>query len=112
MNELIKKGFFISLGATIASKEKADKFFSDLSKSGNAATEEAKSFLDALNDRGKTKKEQWQNDIRQDIKDTIHDLGFVSSEEYNKLKEKVEALEAQLSREERPEENTKWEPEK
>ncbi|GGL62225.1 phasin family protein [Sporolactobacillus putidus] len=97
MNDLIKKSFFIGLGATLASKEKADKFLSDLSKSGSAAAEEVKSFLDALNDKGKTKKEQWQNDIREDIKDTIRDLGFVTSEEYNKLKEKLEALEAKLS---------------
>ncbi|MDD9149555.1 MULTISPECIES: phasin family protein [unclassified Sporolactobacillus] len=98
MNDWIKKGFFIGLGATVASKEKADKFFNDLSKSGGAAAEEAKSFLDALNDKGKSKKEQWQNDIRQDIKDTLIDLGFVTSEEYNKLAERVEALEAGLSK--------------
>jgi polyhydroxyalkanoate synthesis regulator phasin len=96
MNDLIKRGLLIGLGATVIGKEKADKFFNDLSKSGGVAGGEIKSFLDSLSDKGKTKQEQWQNDLRKDMTDAIKDLGFVTADEYNQLKEKVNELEAKV----------------
>ncbi|RYL90317.1 hypothetical protein EWI07_11750 [Sporolactobacillus sp. THM7-4] len=95
MRDLIKKGLFIGLGATIAGKEKADKFFSDLSRSGSLFTEETKSIIDHLGEKGKNKNERWRSELREDFAEAIRDLGFVRVEEYEKLKARVEALEAQ-----------------
>lgn len=97
MNDLIKKGFLIGLGATIASKEKAEKLFEDLSKSGGAAAEEAKALLTALNDKGKENTGKWRDGFEQEIIDVIKDLGFVTLDEFNGLKEKLTALENQIT---------------
>lgn len=99
MNEQLKKIFLIGLGTTVASKEKAEKIFSDLSKNGNAAVEEARVYLSKLNDKGKVKKEQWQKDFREEAKDTIRELGFVTVEEYEKLEKRLESLEMKLAAE-------------
>ncbi|RYM05665.1 hypothetical protein EWH99_05555 [Sporolactobacillus sp. THM7-7] len=105
MNDWIKKGFLIGLGATVASKEKADKILNDLSKSGSAAAEETQSYLNTLSDKGKYKKEQWQSELKEEIKEAIQELGFVSLNEYNTLKARVDALEARLYKNEQTGEN-------
>lgn len=93
MNEQLKKIFLIGLGATAAGKEKAEKLLRELAEGGGTAAEEAKSYLTKLNDKGKEKKDQLQNDFKGDIKKTIADLGFVTTEKYNELAERIAALE-------------------
>lgn len=97
MSDFLKKGFLIGLGATLASKEKAENFLDDLSKSGGAAAEEAKAFLTTLNDKGKDSTDKWRDGLRQDVIDAIKDLGFVSQDEYTQVQEKLAVLESELA---------------
>ncbi|MFX3616958.1 MAG: phasin family protein [Sporolactobacillus sp.] len=97
MNEQLKKIFLIGLGATVASKEKADQVLNDLSKSGSVAAEETKVFFEKLTEKGQSKKDHWQTDMKDGIKDALHDVGLTTDEEYLELKEKVETLEAKLA---------------
>ncbi|MCO7125668.1 hypothetical protein NIE88_07785 [Sporolactobacillus shoreicorticis] len=97
MNDFLKKSFLIGLGATIASKEKAEKFLNDLSKSGGAAADEAKSLLESFNEKGKENTDKWRTELHQDVVDAIKDLGFVTQEEYANLKEKLTLLENELT---------------
>ncbi|MFT8311067.1 MAG: hypothetical protein ABF629_07875 [Sporolactobacillus sp.] len=97
MNDFLKKSFLIGLGATITSKDKAEKFLNDLSKSGGAAADEAKSLLESFNEKGKENTDKWRAEFHKDVVDAIKDLGFVSQEEYGSLKEKVTLLEAELT---------------
>lgn len=98
MNDQLKRFFLIGLGLTVISKDKAEKFIHDLTSEGNAAANEAKSYLSKLNDKGKSKKNEWKNDFKEEAKEAIADLGFVTIEEYNKLKERLENLEKQGSK--------------
>lgn len=101
MNEQLKKIFLTGLGATLASKEKADQLFGNLSHNGSAAADEAKAYLSKLSDKGQTKTDQWQSDMKKDIRESIADLGFVTSEEYQKLAERVQILEQKLAESEK-----------
>ncbi|MFT8871256.1 MAG: hypothetical protein ABF868_03085 [Sporolactobacillus sp.] len=96
MNEGLKKIFLVGLGATLASKEKADQLFNDLSKNGGAAADELRQFLDKFSEKGKTKTDAFQTDLKSDIRQSLQELGFVSGTEYSALKTKVEALESEL----------------
>jgi polyhydroxyalkanoate synthesis regulator phasin len=93
MNDSLKKIFLIGLGVTAAGKEKAEKLLHELSEGGGAAAEEAKSYLTKLNNKGKDKKDQMQNDFKDEIKQTIENLGFVTVDQYNELAERIATLE-------------------
>ncbi|WP_010631277.1 phasin family protein [Sporolactobacillus vineae] len=93
MNESLKKIFLVGLGVTAAGKEKAEKVLRELSEGGGAAAEEAKSYLTKLNNKGKDKKDQLQNDFNNEIRKTIENLGFVTVDQYNELAERIAALE-------------------
>jgi Uncharacterized conserved protein len=96
MNEQLKKIFLVGLGATAVGKEKAEKVLRELADGGGTAAEEAKSYLAKLNDKGKEKKDQLQNDFNGELKKTIANLGFVTTEKYNELAERVTELEKSL----------------
>lgn len=93
MNDSLKKIFLVGLGATAASKEKAEKLLRELAEGGGTAADEAKAYLTKLNNKGKEKKDQWQNDFKVEVKKTIEDLGFVTVEKYNELAERIAVLE-------------------
>lgn len=97
MNDLIKKGLYIGLGATIASKEKLEKYLNELSKNGDIATQDAKSILEAISEKGEEKKDEWENSFKQEFKDAIQSLGFVTKEEFEQLQQKVAKLEESLN---------------
>ncbi|GGE33749.1 hypothetical protein GCM10011391_10560 [Pullulanibacillus camelliae] len=93
MNELIRKGFYLGLGAALASKEKAEKYVKEFVKNGELAPQEAKRLIDELAEKGKDKQSDWSEGFRQDIKDTLKKLGFVTHEELDAVKKRLEALE-------------------
>ncbi|MBM7681356.1 polyhydroxyalkanoate synthesis regulator phasin [Pullulanibacillus pueri] len=96
MNELIKKGFYLGLGATIASKEKAEKYIKDFVKNGELAPQEARKMLEELSEKGRGKQEDWSDNFREEIQTSFKKLGFVTQEEFNELKEQVKVLEEKL----------------
>ncbi|MFT9428014.1 MAG: hypothetical protein ABF586_12720, partial [Sporolactobacillus sp.] len=91
------KIFLVGLGATLLSKEKASHFLGDLSKTGNAAANETKEFIDKLSEKGQAKKDQWNDDMKQSIKDAVEELGFVTKDDYLELKTQIETLEKKIS---------------
>ncbi|WKB34743.1 hypothetical protein QS257_12460 [Terrilactibacillus sp. S3-3] len=93
MNELIKKGLYIGLGATLASKEKLEKYLGELTKNGDIASQEAKSILEAIGEKGKEKKTEWSDNFKQELKEAVQSLGFVTKEEFEQLQQRVAKLE-------------------
>ena len=97
MNDLIKKGFYLGLGATLASKEKAEKYIKEFVKSGELAPNEAKKILEELSAKGKDKQESWNESMRSELKSSIQKLGFVTQEEFDALKDRLNELEEKLN---------------
>lgn len=93
MNEPLKKFFLIGLGIAAAGKDKAEKYLREFSAEGSAVSEETKSYLEKWSDKGKAKKNELKNDFRQEAREAIESLGFVTKEEYNGLRERLCALE-------------------
>lgn len=96
MNDWIKKGFSLGLGAAYASKEKAEKYVNDLVAKGDIAPNEAKQMIQELSEKGQGKQEEWSESFREEIRSSLKQLGFVTTEEADKLKERLNQLEAKL----------------
>ncbi|TCP30021.1 polyhydroxyalkanoate synthesis regulator phasin [Scopulibacillus darangshiensis] len=96
MNDLLKKGFYLGLGAAFAGKEKAEKYINELAAKGDIAPSEAKKFIDGLGEKGKGKKEEWNDQFRQEITSMIKGLGFITEEDLKEVKQQLNTLEEKL----------------
>ncbi|MFC7393764.1 phasin family protein [Scopulibacillus cellulosilyticus] len=96
MNELLKKGFFLGLGAAVASKERVEKYVNDLVEKKEIAPQEAKGILSELQEKGKGKQNEWNEQFRKEITSSLKQIGFVSREDMNEMNERLEALERKL----------------
>ncbi|MCI1858631.1 MAG: hypothetical protein LKI94_08695 [Sporolactobacillus sp.] len=95
MSDTLKKIFLIGLGATVAGKEKASKVLNGLSENGNAAVDEMKDYLSRLGEKGSAKKGEWEDNFKSEARDALEDLGFVTVEQYDELKDRIAVLEKQ-----------------
>ncbi len=94
MSDLLKKGFFIGLGAAMSSKEKFDKVVDEMVAKGQVSPGEAKDMMNEFKEKGEKKNQEWSAQSEEYIKNMIKDLGFVTKEEYEKLESRIEKLEA------------------
>lgn len=97
MNELLKKGFFIGLGASALIKESFDRAAREFSKRGEQASEEtsqvAKDFLrevqrqlDAVSEKGAKEFER-----------QAADAGIATREDIERLEQRIASLERKLA---------------
>jgi polyhydroxyalkanoate synthesis regulator phasin len=96
MNDWIKKGFYLGLGAAFASKEKMEKYMNDLVAKGEMAPNEATRIIDDLSEKGKGKREEWNEQFREEITSSLKQLGFATKEEMNELNGQLQALEKKV----------------
>jgi len=94
VSDLLKKGFFIGLGAAMSSKEKFDKVVDEMVAKGQVSPGEAKDMMNEFKEKGEKKNQEWSAQSEEYIKNMIKDLGFVTKEEYEKLESRIEKLEA------------------
>lgn len=93
MSDLLKKGFFIGLGAAMSSKEKFDKVVDEMLAKGQVSPGEAKDMVNQFKEKGEQKNQEWSAQSEQYFKDMIKDLGFVTREEYEALEQRIQKLE-------------------
>jgi len=93
VSDLLKKGFFIGLGAAMSSKEKFDKVVDEMIAKGQVSPGEAKDMMNQFKEKGEQKNQEWSAQSEQYIKDMIKDLGFVTKEEYDALEKRIQKLE-------------------
>ncbi|MBM7644565.1 polyhydroxyalkanoate synthesis regulator phasin [Scopulibacillus daqui] len=96
MNELLKKGFFLGLGAAVASKERVEKYINDLVEKKEIAPSEAKGILRELQEKGKGKQNEWNEQFRKEFISTLKQIGFVTVDHVNDLHSRIESLEKKL----------------
>ncbi|MFA9557484.1 phasin family protein [Evansella sp. AB-rgal1] len=99
MNDLLKKGFLLGLGAAVASKEKVEKYFQDLVEKGKLTPKEAEELFDSLVKKGEETGERWNRRSKEKVRSMINDLELevVSKDEFDELKQRVVALEKKIN---------------
>jgi polyhydroxyalkanoate synthesis regulator phasin len=102
MNEYLKRGFLLGLGAAVASKEKVEQYIDQLVMRGQIAPKEAQEFIEQLIQKGEETGTNVDQELRAKVTQSLANLGFATQEEVDALKERVEALEKLQKQEDKP----------
>lgn len=93
---LIKKTFYLGLGALSITKEKAERFIGELEEKGEMSKEEGKEFLDEVMQKGEEQKKEIRSMISESLADFKNDFGVVNRAEFNALEERIKKMEEKL----------------
>lgn len=99
MNEYLKRGFMLGLGAAVMGKEKLDRKLKELVERNELSQEEAVSVMESFVERGNMKKDEWVARQQAQAKKMADDYGIATKEEINELRARITLLEEQLQQE-------------
>ncbi|MCR6106111.1 polyhydroxyalkanoate synthesis regulator [Salipaludibacillus agaradhaerens] len=97
MNNLLKTGFLLGLGAAVSSKEKVEKYIDQLLVKGKVTPQEADDLYQSLLKKGEETEEQWSNRTKDKMRSVMEDLNIVSRDDFEKLRHQVNDLELKLA---------------
>lgn len=86
---MFKEVIYTGLGALSVFKDRVEEEVKKLEEKGKLKTEDAKSFLDSIEQRGKEEDEKIKNKIKEMLKEVIDELGIATKEDIAKLKEEL-----------------------
>jgi len=98
MNDLIKKGFLLGLGAAVTSKEKFDQKLKELVDQNELTQEEAKTVMQGFMDKGEMKKDEWNSRQYEQAQKFAKEIGLATKEDINELRARITQLEAMLDK--------------
>ena len=96
MNEWLKNGFFLGLGAAVAGKEKVQTYLDDLVSKGRITPREAEEFAEELIHKGESKEEEWSQASKDRVKGMFGDMGVATRDDVEQLEAKIQRLENML----------------
>jgi len=92
MNDFLKNGFLLGIGAAIMGKEKLEDNITKLVQKGMMSQTEADSIFNEFLKKGQEKSDSWNQDFRNNIRNQLMDLGFVTREELDLVRNELNAL--------------------
>lgn len=98
---MMKRAFYFGLGAFDLTREKAEKFFSEMEERGEVNREEAKRFVEEAIKRGEEEQTVLRDMIRKEWQAMKDEFPLVSRSELEALQERIKELEAKLNQEEK-----------
>lgn len=84
---MLKELIFTGLGGALVLKEKIEDELKKLEEKGKLDTNDVKSFLESLEQKGKESDEKFKAELKSTIKDIIDELGLATKKDLEKLKE-------------------------
>lgn len=93
MSDLLKKGFYLGLGAAVSGKERFEKMVNEMVSKGEMTPSQAKSVINAWISKGETYDKEWSDQAKVKMQKRMKELGFVSREEYELLEARIQRLE-------------------
>ncbi len=96
MIDLLKKGFWMGLGAAAIAKETVESVTRSLVRKGKLTAGEADKMTKELLEEAREDLESIQNKGRKEIEKVLSEFQCISKQDFEALKERVEALEARL----------------
>jgi len=78
-----------SLGAAHTIKEQVEKDLKKLEEEGKLSKEDFKTFISSLEEKGKIEEENVKEHIKSHLKELVEELGLVTKEDLEKLKEEL-----------------------
>lgn len=80
---------YTGVGALSIAKEKIEEEMKRLQDEGKIKTDDAKSFLESLEKKGKEEDEHLKAKLKDTLKEVIDELGLVTKSDIEKLKEEL-----------------------
>ncbi|RKD72808.1 polyhydroxyalkanoate synthesis regulator phasin [Sinobaca qinghaiensis] len=100
MNDMLKRGFFLGLGAAAYSREKMQNYLDDLVYKGKITPREAQEWKEELIQRGRDKETKWSEKRKDKTQQSFRDMGLATEADILRLEEKLHDIEKKLA--ERP----------
>jgi polyhydroxyalkanoate synthesis regulator phasin len=97
MNDFLKKGFLLGLGAAVSGKEKLDSKLKQLVDEKELTQEQARTLMNDFIQKGETKREEWDVKQQEQTKKMFDDLGIATKEDINELRARLTELEEKLT---------------
>lgn len=97
MNNFVKSGFLLGLGAAVAGKEKLDETIMKLVEKGNMTQAEADTIFDDFFKKGESKSGEWNDEFRKMARNQLTELGFVTREELDTVQAQLIILREEIS---------------
>jgi polyhydroxyalkanoate synthesis regulator phasin len=97
MNNFLKSGFLLGLGAAVAGKEKVDETIMKLVEKGNMTQAEADTIFDDFFKKGESKSGEWNEEFRRMARTQLTELGFVTREELDTVQAQLVLLQDEIS---------------
>jgi len=84
---MLKNIFYTGVGAAALLKEKVEEEMKRLEEKGKIKTEDAKSFLESIEKKGKEEDARIKEEVKKMLKEVIDELGLATKDDLEKLKE-------------------------
>jgi len=93
MKDLIKKGFALSLGLVLLSREQVEKFVTQMVNKGEVPASEAKELVNELIEKGEEQQRLLEDKIREQLKKLLIEFNIASKEDLQQLEQRLQKLE-------------------
>src|SRR5699024_9677147 len=97
MNDFLKKGFLLVLGAACSGKEKLESKMKELVEENELTQEQAKTVMRNFVEKGETKTEEWGVKQQEQTKKMVEDLGVATKEDINEVRARLTELEEKIN---------------
>jgi polyhydroxyalkanoate synthesis regulator phasin len=97
MLELFEKAVLTGIGALSITQKKGEELLSELKDRYKVSEDEGKAFIDKLQGMAKETREKLTEAAEVEVRKTVERIGLVPKDEFDKLKERLDALENKLS---------------
>jgi len=86
---MLKELLHTGIGAGLVIKEKVEEEVKRMEESGKIRTDDAKSFLESIEKKGKEEEQKNKEKIKSMLKEIIDDLGLATKDDLEKLKQEL-----------------------
>jgi len=86
---MIKELLYTGMGAATMVKERVEEEVKKLEESGKLNKDDAKSFLESIESKGKQEEERMKSMIKDSLREIIDELNIATKDDIEKLKEEL-----------------------
>jgi len=86
---MLKDIIYTGVGAATIFKEKVEEELKKLEEKGKIKTDDAKSFLESIEQKGKEEEQKAKEELKSTLKEIIDELGLATKADLEKLKEEL-----------------------
>lgn len=86
---MLKELMLTGLGGAMVLKEKMEEELKKLEEKGKLNTQDVKSFIESLEEKGKQSDEKFKEELKTTLKEIIEELGIATKEDLERVKKEL-----------------------